>query len=364
MSATNQDKEKIRVFIVEDSPVALNILSRILQSSQKIEVVGTATNGMTALKQIPRLKPQVICTDLVMSKMDGWEFTKQLMATFPLPILVISDSSQTEDAAKVARLKDLGVLDVFPKPATGFIQDYERQSAALIAKIKILAGVKVFTKRNSSKPEQNLSRLAIATPAPTKPVSYHQYQIIGIGMSTGGPKAIEDIVSQLPPNFPVPIVCTQHISIGFLNSFIASLNSATSLTVKVASIGELPQPGTVYFAPENYHLEIDESGKFVYSAADPIDSHRPSITIMLKSLARYYGNSAMGILLTGMGRDGVAGMTAIWQKGGMTIAQDEASSIIFGMPKEAISLGVVRKILPLSKIAPFLLSQVGESLTI
>ena len=365
-------KKQIKVFIIEDSPVALKILKRVLESSQDIKIVGTANNGVAALEQIPLLKPDLICTDLVMSKMDGLEFTKTLMSTFPLPILVISESVNTNDNKKITQLKEAGVLDIFPKPETGFIQDYEKQANSLISKIKILAGVKVFTKRNpnqqtnplTSKNTITINSLEVTSPERPKvfkPNKNLHYQVIGIGMSTGGPKAIEQILKQLPANFPLPIICTQHISTGFLSGLITSLNLATALQVKIAQIGETPQPGIVYFAPENYHLEIRENKKFAYSSADPVDNHRPSATVMLNSLAQFYGNTTVGIILTGMGRDGAAGMAEVKQKGGLTIAQDEASSIIFGMPKEAIKLGVVEQIMPLSSIAPFLIEQVKIS---
>ncbi len=350
----------IKVFLVEDSPVALNILQRILNSSSDIEVVGTAQNGIDALKQILLHKPNVVCTDLLMGKMDGLELIKNLMTEFPLPILVISDLITANNTQRIGQLLEAGAVDVFPKPKTGFIQDYEKQKNDLVNKLKIISGVRVFTKRS----EHNRSPIKIDNKLNQNVqlfsnIGITNYQIVAIGVSTGGPKAMQQIISQLPANFPLPIVCTQHISVGFLNSLISWLSIESRLKIKIAQIGEQPLPGTLYYAPEQYHLEIDCRGRFAYSQSPAINSHRPSVTTMFQSLAQFYGKSIIGILLTGMGRDGVTGMQEIYQCGGLTIAQDEDSSVIFGMPQEAIKLGVVEQILPLDKIAPFLLNQIN-----
>ena len=346
----------IKVFLVEDSPVALNILQRILNSSPDIEVIGTAKNGVNALQQIPQLKPDVVCTDLLMGKMDGLELTRNLMSEFPLPILVISDLVTDRDTQKIGQLLEAGVVDVFPKPKTGFIEDYERQKNDLVNKLKILSGVRVFTrKKYNNKIDFNKNQ---REQLPNK-TNKNSYQIVAIGVSTGGPKAIQQIIAQLPADFPLPIVCTQHISVGFLNSLISWLSMETKLQVKIAEPEEQPLPGTLYYAPEHYHLEIDRHGKFVYSSSPPLNNHRPSVTTMFQSLAQFYGSSVIAILLTGMGRDGVIGMQEIYQLGGLTIAQDKNSSAIFGMPQEAIKLGIVDSILSLEQIAPFLLSRIN-----
>ena len=345
----------IKVFLVEDSPVALNILQRILDSSPDIKVIGTAGNGVNALQQIPQLKPDVVCTDVLMGEMDGLEFTKNLMSEFPLPILVISDLVTAQNTQKIGQLFEAGVVDVFPKPKTGSIEDYEKQKNNLVSKLIILSGVKVFTKKhncNYKNLKKNRSELL------QNKTNTTNYQIVAIGVSTGGPKAIQQIITQLPANFPLPIVCTQHISVGFLSSLISWLSLDTKLKIKIAQIGEQPLPGTFYYAPEQYHLEIDGRGKFAYSSSPAVNNHRPSVTTMFQSLAQFYGNSMIAILLTGMGKDGVAGMQEIERRGGLTIAQDKDSSVIFGMPQEAIKLGIVNQILPLEQIAPFLLCQV------
>lgn len=343
------------VLLVEDSPVALEILERLLSSSPDIKVVGKARNGKEALDLIPKVQPKVICTDLHMKGMDGLEFTKQVMANDPRPILVVSTSVQKEDTHTIFELLQAGAVDVFPKPSTGLASDYEQVKRDLIGKIKILSGVTVFTKR------QQPPMKAIEVNAPTNAIANvtRSLRVIAIGASTGGPQALHKILAQLPADFPVPIICTQHISQGFLQGLVDWLASECKVKVKVAQVGELPLPGTVYFAPDNSHLELDAQGKFIYSSSLPVDGHCPSVTVTFKSVAKFYGRATAGVLLTGMGRDGAEGMRAIAQAGGMTFAQDEKTCVVFGMPKEAIALNAVQQVLPIGEIAPLLLRKVG-----
>lgn len=356
-------KYPIKVLLVEDSPIALEILQRLLQSSPDISVVGTASNGKEALEMIPKVQPNIICTDLHMKGMNGLELTQQVMAKFPRPILVISNSVQQQDTDNIFKLLQAGAIDVFPKPITGMPSDYERVKHQLINKLKILAGVSVFTRKL---PKEN--NIAIATEKSFNceqiitqnflPVDIDfasSIKIIAIGASTGGPQALHKIFSQLPNNFPLPIVCIQHISEGFLQGFVNWLDLECQLKVKIAQEGESPLPGTIYFGKESHHLELNSLNKFTYTTSNPVDGHCPSITVLFQSLAKYYGKKIASILLTGMGKDGVAGMQAIAAVGGLTVAQDEKTSVVFGMPKEAIVRGVVDYVLPVQEIAPFFL---------
>ncbi|MEQ8958686.1 MAG: CheB methylesterase domain-containing protein, partial [Coleofasciculus sp. C2-GNP5-27] len=191
------------------------------------------------------------------------------------------------------------------------------------------------------------------TTAPAK--SYPKPKIIAIGTSTGGPPALQEIFSQLPANFSVPILCVQHICNGFLQGLIDWLAPTCKLPIKIAESGNRPQPGIIYFPPEQHHLELDSQGKFVCENTVTFDGHCPSITVTFESVAKVYVKKTTAILLTGMGKDGAKGMLAVAKAGGLTIAQDQATSIIFGMPKEAIELGAAREVLPLGAIAPMLL---------
>ncbi|MCL1472795.1 chemotaxis-specific protein-glutamate methyltransferase CheB [Argonema antarcticum] len=367
------NKKNIKVLIVEDSPVVTLILKRIFASSPEMEVVGTAQNGLEGLELIPKVQPDVICTDLQMARMNGLEFTREVMSKYPRPILVISASVRPEDTYNVFQLLEAGAIDVFPKPSIQSPQDYELLKQDLIGKIKVLSGVAVFTHRRRNKvtglqvpggtleqkSREELSITNYQLPIIHPPSANTKYKIVAIGASTGGPQALQTILAQLPRNFALPVICVQHISEGFLQGLVNWLGSDCKLSVKIAKMGDFPQAGTVYFPAERQHLELNSQGRFVYSSSPPLSGHRPSVTVTFNSVAKFYGKAAVGILLTGMGRDGADGMLALAQAGGMTIAQDEASSVVFGMPKEAIALGAAQYILPIGEIAPYLLRKGG-----
>ena len=336
----------IKVLLVEDSPVAMTMLKRILNSSGEVVIVGTANNGLEALELIPKAHPDVICTDLHMPKMNGLELTSEVMARYPTPILVISVSVLEKDTHHVFNLLQAGAVDIFPKPDSGQLKDYELLKDKLINKIKVLSGVTVFTKLR----QYNTSP-TVPKPIPTFTASTSPIKIVAIGTSTGGPNALLDIFKQLPANFPVPIVCVQHISEGFLQGLIDWLDSNCRIKVKIAQPGEYPQPGTVYFPPDQHHLELDSNGCCLCSQSPPVDGHRPSVNVTFKSVARVYGREALAILLTGMGQDGATGLQAIALTGGKTIAQDEGRCVVFGMPKAAIDLGAAQKVLSLAAIS-------------
>ncbi|MEA5452666.1 chemotaxis-specific protein-glutamate methyltransferase CheB [Leptolyngbya sp. CCNP1308] len=347
----------IRLLLVEDSPVALVLLQRILKEAPDMEVVGVARDGQEALAMIPTVKPTLICTDLHMPKMNGLELTEEVMARCPCPILVISASVQPEDTQTVFRILEAGALDIFPKPRTGLASEDGKTKTELLAKIRVLAGVSVFTHRRRSSAPLSLPTALPGASVPTAPL-HRRPRLLALGASTGGPQALMAILQQLPKTFPVPIVCVQHISHGFLQGLVNWLDSSCALRVTIATPGTVPQPGVAYFPPEHHHLEIDGGGRLQLSLGDPVCGHCPSVTVMFKSVAAYYRQSAIGVLLTGMGRDGADGLHALALAGGLTIAQDEASCVVFGMPKEAIALGAAQQVLPLGAIAPFLLSQV------
>ncbi len=342
-------QKPIRVLLVDDSPLALVVLQRLLAASPDIEVVGTATNGLEALDLIPHLQPALICTDYHMPKMDGLELTRQVMARFPCPILVVSSAvgSQT-DTDRVFALIQAGAVDVFPKPRGG--QDADVLAAEqLIKKVKIVAGVVVWGRLPKA------ATPSIASPR-TGPMhksarGVRAPRIIAIGASTGGPPALQTILSQLPAHFPLPVLCVQHISMGFLSGLVGWLAAHCQVKIQIARPGEIPQPRNVYFPPENAHLVIDSNGRMQASSEPPLGGHRPSVTVTFRALAGYYGDTAIGVLLTGMGRDGGEGMQELAQAGALTIAQNEASCVVFGMPADAIERGAARVVLPIEEIA-------------
>jgi len=340
----------IRVLLVDDSPIVLHILQRLLSRSPEIQVVGTAADGKEALELLPTLNPDVICTDLYMPVMDGLEFTREVLANYPRPILVVS-SAVEPGSPNIFRLLQAGAIDVYSKPRDILNVDMDKLSQELASKIRILAGVHVFRRNNNVRgaPVAKLAPKPIVIPRPQIPV-----RMVVIGASTGGPQALHEILAHLPASFPVPIVCVQHIGSSFLTEMVTWLAEVSPLPVRKAAPGETAQAGIVYIAPEDAHLEFDDGGRFALSLTAPLDGHRPSVTITMCAAAHCFGAGTVGVMLTGMGRDGAEGMASIAAAGGITIAQDEASSVVYGMPKQAVELGAVQHILPLEQIAPAL----------
>lgn len=345
----NANSQQIRVLLVDDSPLAVELIRRMLASAPDIAVVGNAGNGAQALALIPQLRPDVICTDLHMPIMDGLELTQEVMTRDPLPILVLSVSVQAEQEHNIFCMLEAGALDILAKPRGGLESDFGVTALDLITKIRILAGVKVIRRRRS----------AVAAPARPLPPSLLGLvttppRIVGIGASTGGPQALEQVLGQLPADYPLPLLCVQHIAEGFMHGLVAWLAGCCRIRVCSAEEGVLPLAGTAYFPPDNRHLEIDDSGVFRCSSALPMAGHRPSVDVAFGSLARRHGAGAVGVLLTGMGQDGAQGLLDIARAGGLTIAQDQASSVVYGMPRRALELGAVRQVLPLEQIGPAL----------
>lgn len=358
----------IRVLIAEDSPVVQVILRRMLATYPDIELVGMASTGKEALAMMSQARPDVVCTDFHMPEMNGLELTQEIMATMPRPILVLSASVQAEDTQNVFRVLNAGAVDVLPKPIDGGANNWHDLQQELITKIRVLSGVAVFTHRRQlmgqSRSRPREAEMARPGESRSRPVSsiapemrQRAYELVAIGASTGGPQALQGILRQIPGNFPVPLVCVQHISRGFLTGLVNWLDAECAVSVRIAQVGMRAEPGVVYFPPEDQHLTFSRRGLFASAPLPPFSGHRPSVTVMFESVAAVYGRHCVGILLTGMGKDGAVGMQAIAQAGGVTIAQDEATSVVFGMPKEAIALGAAQYILPLGEIAPVLLKR-------
>jgi len=269
-----------------------------------------------------------------------------VMAKYPCPILVISSVVGAEHKDNVFALLEAGAVDVFPKPSGG-LGPNDEAAQQIISKIKILSGVVVF-KRFSRSPSTPAAAASFAsTPLPlsisAKAVGA---RVVAIGASTGGPAALYEVLTQLPASFPFPVLCVQHISQGFLQGLVDWLDAHCQVKVKIARPGETPLPGIVYFPEEETHLTVDNKGRLVSSRQPAVDGHRPSATVLFNSVAEYFGDSAIAVLLTGMGNDGAEGITNIAKAGGVTFAQNEASCVVFGMPKQAIESGFVRYILP------------------
>jgi len=345
-------EQPIRTFLVGE---ALASLQQILAASSEIEISGIAKNGKEALELIPKHNSQVICTEIEMPVMDGLDLIRGIMATDPRAILVVSCPGQKEDRDKLFQLFEAGAIEVFPMSDNESELALYASAQELIKKIKILSGVMVLRRR------QILPHIAMgAKPSLMGDCSQTISGMVVIGASTGGPQAIKEILAQLPADFPFPIVCVQHISQGFLQGLVDWMAVGCSLPVAIAEGGERPQAGTVYFPPEGRHLKFDADGRFLLANGSKADNHIPSVTVSFQSAAYRFGSHIIGVLLTGMGEDGVDGMLAVADQGGITIAQNEQSCVVFGMPQRAIEVKAASHILPLQDIASMLMSTVEK----
>lgn len=329
----------IRVLLAEDSPTARALIASILTADADIRLVGEAKNGVEAVEMTRRLKPDLVIMDIHMPLLDGFEATKQIMIEAPTPIVVVSSSVDAHGAVSSIQALRAGALSIMSKPPGPTSPAFEESARSLISAVKTMSQVKVvrhFAPRVST-------RSAVVAPRRGK--------IVAIAASTGGPAAMNRILAELPASFPAPILLVQHIADGFLGAFTDWLNGVSSLMVKIAEDGELLVPGKVYVAAEKQHLGVTPLGKAVLSDAPPIGGFRPSASFLFQSVAASYGAESVAAILTGMGSDGVDGLRAIKTAGGRIIAQDEETSVVFGMPGAAVSAGLPDVVLPLPALA-------------
>ncbi|MHB8079296.1 MAG: protein-glutamate methylesterase/protein-glutamine glutaminase [Candidatus Krumholzibacteriia bacterium] len=344
---------KTRVLIVDDSAVVRSVFAQELGRDPEIEVVGTAPDPFVARDMIVHRKPDVITLDIEMPRMDGLTFLRKLMHHYPLPVVVVSSLTAASSRLALEALA-AGAVEVMCKPSAAY--SVGDMMASLQEKIKAAACVDV---------KARLRRAALANPEVTTPLrslARTTNQIIAIGASTGGTIAIEQILRRMPPDAP-GIVITQHMPELFTRSFAERLDGLCRIQVKEAADGDSVVPGTALIAPGNYHLLLQRSGAryFVNVKSGPlVNRHRPSVEVMFSSVARTAGRNAVGAILTGMGGDGAKGLLEMRTAGAATLAQDEASCVVFGMPKVAIELGAAEQIVPLDGIAERLL-QLAES---
>jgi len=324
----------VRVLVVDDSALARELIIAILSSDNGIRVVGEAADGMEALEKVHILKPELVTMDIEMPVMGGLETIERIMNSCAVPILVVTTKG---DAHTAFTAMSKGALDLIEKP------DVNLESAAeFIEKIKFLSKIKVI---------RHISGTFHKERQEPGVKSENLDKVVAIASSSGGPKALSILLSALPESFPSPIVVAQHISAGFDAGLVKWLNRISKLTVKIASEGEMITPGTIYCSPSESHMRINSRRSVVFDERQPGDIYSPSCDTLLSSAAAVYGEKSIGVILTGMGDDGVSGMKKIKEAGGITIAQDEKSSVVFGMPKVAIESGCIDNILPLDEIS-------------
>ncbi|MCB9480847.1 MAG: chemotaxis response regulator protein-glutamate methylesterase [Desulfobacteraceae bacterium] len=336
---------KIRVLIVDDSAVVRKILAQGLEGEDDIDVVGTAPDPYVAREKIVKLNPDVITLDVEMPRMDGITFLKKLMRYYPVPVIIVSSLTEKGGELALEAMKS-GAVEVMAKPSGSYsVGDMSEQIAD-----KIRAAARVNVRR---KIEMNNFSQSSLRPLTMKSLSLTTRKLIAIGASTGGTEAIRYLMKKLPANCP-GIVVVQHMPAKFTKSYAESLNSQSALTVKEACDGDPVTPGTALIAPGNYHLLAARSGAryFVRVKTGPMVHHqRPAVDVLFKTVASHAGANAVGVILTGMGADGAEGLLEMKNAGARTIAQDENSCVVFGMPKEAIKKGAAEFVLPLDRIA-------------
>lgn len=345
----------IKVLVVEDSLVARELLVHILDSDPGIEVIGTAGDGLAALEFLAHSQPDVVTMDIHMPRLDGFEATRRIMETRPVPIVMVSASVNSSELALTFQALEAGAVDAVAKPHGPGHPDHNAVAARLVQTVKAMSEVKVIKRWARMRPEAKAEVPKAEAPIAPKP-AVAEVKIVAIGASTGGPPVLETILSDLPKAFPVPILITQHIAAGFSQGMADWLAQTTGFPICMGTSGAWLQPGHAYLAPDNHHMGVDKGGHIVLCADAPENGLRPAVSYLFRSVAAAFGAGAVGVLLTGMGRDGAAELGVMRAGGAVTIAQDKESSVVHGMPGEAINLGAAIYVLPPKRIAALLTS--------
>ena len=339
----------IRVLVVEDSPTVREFLLQILRSDRAIEVVGTAETGEEALEAVERTRPDIITMDVHMPKMNGFDATRRIMETRPTPIVIVSGTTDFSDTAKAFRAIESGALAVLQKPSGVGHPDHEQGASELIRTVKVMSEVKVVRRWPRYRQVEVAPETALCKEI-RLPTSQSQPRIVAIGASTGGPPVLQTILAGLPSSFSLPVLIVQHIAAGFTQGFVEWLAQSSSLPVHIPAHGQPVLPGQAYVAPDGLQMGVGVDGRVQLRSDAPENGLRPSVACLFRSVAKAYGHSAVGVLLSGMGKDGAWELKLMKEQGAMTIAQDQDTSVVHGMPGEAIKLGAATFILPPEKI--------------
>jgi two-component system chemotaxis response regulator CheB len=336
--------KRVRVVVVDDSATSRQAIVAILRADQEIEVVGQAADGLEAVEMVKRLHPDIVTMDVQMPNLDGFAATKRIMLEAPTPILITTSVDPHVLSVSLEAVR-VGALAVHAKPGPPLGPAFDEEARELVRQVKAMSQVKVvrhYERAPAPPPAAPALATASLREGPT--------EVVAIVASTGGPGAIHRILTTLPADYPVPILVVQHISHGFIPGFAGWLDKASPLRVKPAEEGEALRPGTVYVAVDDHHLCLSPTRKIHLSTAPAVGGFRPSGTVLFESVAKMFGGHALAVILTGMGRDGVDGLRAIRRAGGRTVAESEATAVVYGMPAAAVNAGVVDFILPLDEV--------------
>jgi two-component system chemotaxis response regulator CheB len=345
----------IKVLVVDDSALVRKLLSMMLDRAPGIEVIGTANDPYAARDKIKRYNPDVITLDIEMPRMDGLTFLENLMRLRPMPVVMVSSLTQ-RGAEATLRALELGAIDFVAKPRidiAGTLEDYEQE---LVAKVRAAAAARVvprLTPRTTRTVDERHSTSAVLPAMKAQAMLRTSERVVAVGASTGGTEAIRELLAEMPPDAPAMII-SQHIPAAFSKSFAERMNRCSAMAVCEAQNGQQILPGHAYIAPGDKHLVIERDGaRYLCRLSDGphVNRHRPSVDVMFRSVAHHVGPNAVGVLLTGMGDDGARGLKEMMERGAGTIAQDEASSVVWGMPGTAVRLGAAMHVLPLQHIA-------------
>lgn len=340
---------RIKVLIVEDSLVAQKLLKTIITSDERFEVVGVAENGKQACEYVENFKPDVVSMDILMPIMDGVEATRKIMQEKPVPIVIVSSYYQSSEVEMAMRVLQAGAVSIISRPYGPGHPKFEQSARQYLNTLKLMSEISVVKrkKEENAKPALKVETIIKATSNLPK---NREFKVLAIGASAGGPEGLSTILSGLPLNFPIPIFIVQHIDGNFADGFAVWLNSSTQLPVSIAVNGEKALPGHVYLPPGNQHLVLNMDGSISTNKDQLVNSARPSVDVLFKSIAQVYGKKTLAVLLSGMGKDGAEGLKNLFDVGAFTLAQDENSCLVYGMPGEAAKRGAVCKLLSPEKI--------------